>query len=75
MNADVTFTCIVNWFVFTCSIVLLQCVHRDLAARNILLGRDMVAKVADFGLARDVYESGFYEKSIAGVWNYRVLIT
>ena len=36
--------------------------HRDLAARNVLLGEGMVAKVADFGLTRDLYTNNVYEK-------------
>ena len=42
---------------------LLQCVHRDLAARNILVGKGLIAKVADFGMARDVSKDGEYIKT------------
>ena len=31
-----------------------QFVHRDLATRNILIGEDNMAKLSDFGLARNI---------------------
>ena len=35
-------------------------VHRDLAARNVLVGEHKIAKVADFGLTRHLYEEKVY---------------
>ena len=40
----------------------LQVVHRDLSARNILVDKGHVCKIADFGLARDIYEKKQYLK-------------
>ncbi|KAI8510862.1 regulation of mast cell degranulation, partial [Branchiostoma belcheri] len=34
-------------------------VHGDLAARNVLVGEDLVVKIADFGLTTDIYERGY----------------
>nr|AAS79436.1 vascular endothelial growth factor receptor [Podocoryna carnea] len=44
-----------------------KCVHRDLAARNVLVGPDYIMKIADFGLARDIYKDEFYLKETTGL--------
>ncbi|XP_038056082.1 tyrosine kinase receptor Cad96Ca-like [Patiria miniata] len=43
-----------------------KCIHRDLAARNVLVGEDMVCKVSDFGLARDVMNIRVYQRESQG---------
>lgn len=40
-------------------------IHRDIAARNCLLttkGPGRIVKIADFGMARDIYRSDYYKK-------------
>ncbi|XP_065668911.1 vascular endothelial growth factor receptor 1 isoform X2 [Hydra vulgaris] len=44
-----------------------KCVHRDLAARNVLIGVDYIMKIADFGLARDIFKNDVYMKDTQGL--------
>ena len=56
--------------IFPLLIFPIQLVHRDLAARNVLLAEDMVCKVSDFGLTRDIYIDEAYWKRSNGRSNY-----
>lgn len=42
-------------------------VHRDLAARNCMVSEDMVVKIGDFGMTRDIYETDYYRKGTKGL--------
>ncbi|XP_065911786.1 tyrosine-protein kinase receptor UFO-like isoform X3 [Dysidea avara] len=41
-------------------------IHRDLAARNCMVDEDLNIKIADFGLARNVYTNDYYRQQSTG---------
>ena len=46
----------------------LRFVHRDLATRNCLVDDDLVIKIADFGMSRDLYSSDYYKVGTHVIW-------
>ena len=61
------------WVISCNSFSIPQCIHRDLAARNVLVSEDMVCKVADFGLARDVMNVRIYQRESEVIRQFEVL--
>ncbi len=55
---------LVSWLIFIFEVIkhlsVCQCVHRDLAARNVLICEGKLAKICDFGLARDIMHDNNY---------------
>ncbi|KFO91063.1 hypothetical protein N320_10183, partial [Buceros rhinoceros silvestris] len=51
----------------------LHFVHRDLATRNCLVGHDLVVKIGDFGMSRDIYSTDYYRVSrpLPPLWPHR----
>lgn len=49
-------------------------VHRDLATRNCLVGENLLVKIGDFGMSRDVYSTDYYRVSLDHLGNVQIAI-
>nr|XP_014342109.1 PREDICTED: receptor-type tyrosine-protein kinase FLT3 [Latimeria chalumnae] len=50
-----------------------NCIHRDLAARNVLVTHGKVAKICDFGLARDIMtDSNYVIRGNVSLWSTKI---
>ena len=43
-----------------------KCLHRDLAARNVLVGKEGVVKIANYGLVSDMSDNDYYRMVAEG---------
>lgn len=49
-------------------------VHRDLATRNCLVGENLLVKIGDFGMSRDVYSTDYYRVSVGHLGNLHITV-
>ncbi|XP_067944523.1 vascular endothelial growth factor receptor 1-like [Watersipora subatra] len=69
-NKLITQTDLINWSYQIARgmeyLASIDYIHRDLAARNVLLAKNNIVKICDFGLSKDIYKYKEYQRQSEG---------